>query len=106
MPPSILMLRALGLGDFLTGVLAYRAVRRAFPGRRLVLAAPAALTPLVPLTRAIDELLPAGELQPVPWTGPAPDIALDLHGRGPASHPTATPSRSPVPRPSVTWRRG
>jgi ADP-heptose:LPS heptosyltransferase len=86
MPPSILLLRALGLGDFLTGVPAYRAVRRAFPGHRVVLAAPAALAPLVPLTGAIDELLPAGELQPIRWPGPAPDIAIDLHGRGPASH--------------------
>jgi ADP-heptose:LPS heptosyltransferase len=84
--PRILLLRALGLGDFLTGVPAYRAVRRAFPGHQLVLAAPAAVGPLVPLTRAIDKLLPVGELQPVPWTGPAPDVAIDLHGRGPASH--------------------
>jgi ADP-heptose:LPS heptosyltransferase len=86
MPPGILILRALGLGDFLTGVPAYRAVHRAFPGHRLVLAAPAALVPLVPLTRAVDELLPTGELQPIRWTGPAADIAIDLHGRGPASH--------------------
>lgn len=86
MQPGILILRALGLGDFLTGVPAYRAVRHAFPGHRLVLAAPDVLAPLLPLTRAIDELLPTGELQPVPWTGPAPDIAIDLHGRGPASH--------------------
>ncbi len=86
MAPSILILRALGLGDFLTGVPAYRAVRRAFPSHRLVLAAPAALAPLVPLACAIDEFLPTGELQPVAWPGSPPDIAIDLHGRGPASH--------------------
>jgi ADP-heptose:LPS heptosyltransferase len=86
MVPRILLLRALGLGDFLTGVPAYRAVRRAFPGHRIVLAGPAVLAPLVPLTRAVDELLPTGELQPVAWTGDPPDLAVDLHGRGPASH--------------------
>lgn len=93
MPPRILILRALGLGDFLTGVPAYRAVKRAFPGHRLVLAAPAVLAPLVPLTRAVDELLPTGELRPVPWTGQPPDIAIDLHGRGPASHRLAAALR-------------
>jgi hypothetical protein len=86
MAPRILLLRALGLGDFLTGVPAYRAVRRAFPGHRIVLAAPAALAPLVPLTGSVDELLPTGELQPVAWSGEPPDLAVDLHGRGPASH--------------------
>jgi ADP-heptose:LPS heptosyltransferase len=86
MTGRVLLLRALGLGDFLTGVPAYRAVRRAFPGHRIVLAAPAALADLVPLTGAIDELLPAAELEPVAWTGAPPDVAIDLHGRGPASH--------------------
>ena len=39
--PVVLALRALGLGDALTGVPALRGLRRAFPGHRLVLAAPA-----------------------------------------------------------------
>ena len=86
MTGRVLLLRALGLGDFLTGVPAYRAVRRAFPRHRIVLAAPGELADLVPLTSAIDELLATSELEPVAWTGPAPDIAIDLHGRGPASH--------------------
>src|SRR6266851_6717939 len=86
MTGRVLLFRALGLGDFLTGVPAYRAVRRAFPGYQIVLAAPGGLADLVSLTGAIDELLPAAELEPVGWAGPAPDIAIDLHGRGPTSH--------------------
>ena len=39
-PGDVLVLRALGLGDALTGVAALRGVRRAWPGRRLVLAGP------------------------------------------------------------------
>ena len=46
----------------------------------MVLAAPATLAPLVPLTGAIDELLPTGELEPVGWAGPAPTVGIDLHG--------------------------
>ncbi len=86
MTGRVLILRALGLGDFLTGVPAYRAIRRAFPGRRIVLAAPAVLADLVPLTGGCHQLLPTAELAPVPWPGPPPDVAIDLHGRGPASH--------------------
>ena len=40
---EVLVLRALGLGDLLTSVAAIRGLRRAWPGARLVLAAPAAL---------------------------------------------------------------
>jgi ADP-heptose:LPS heptosyltransferase len=86
MTESVLLLRALGLGDFLTGVPAYRAVRRAFPGHRVVLAAPAVFTELASLTGAVDEVLPTGELAPIRWSGPPPELAIDLHGRGLASH--------------------
>ncbi|POM23852.1 Lipopolysaccharide heptosyltransferase 1 [Actinomadura rubteroloni] len=82
----VLLLRALGLGDFLTGVPAYRAVRAAFPGHEIVLAAPAALAPLAALCDGLDRLLPTAELAPVAWDGPPPDVAIDLHGDGPASH--------------------
>lgn len=86
MQQSVVMLRALGLGDFLTGVPAYRALRRAFPRARLYLAAPAGLAGLLPLTGAVDALLPTGELRPIRWAGPPPAAGVDLHGRGPASH--------------------
>ena len=82
----ILVLRALGLGDFLTGVPAYRALRRALPDQRLVLAAPEQWSALAALTGAIDEVLPTPGLTPLRWDRPPPDVAVNLHGRGPRSH--------------------
>ena len=82
--PEVLVLRALGLGDFLTGVPAYRGLRRSFPGAHLTLAAPVALAPLVPLVGAIDQLLPTAGLGSLPYRG-RPDLAVNLHGRGPQS---------------------
>jgi ADP-heptose:LPS heptosyltransferase len=84
--PAVLMLRAIGLGDFLTAVPAYRALRAAYPEHETVLAAPPALAPLAALCPAIDRLLPTGELEPIGWTGPPPEVGVDLHGNGPASH--------------------
>jgi ADP-heptose:LPS heptosyltransferase len=84
--PVALVLRPLGLGDLLAGVPAIRAVRVAVPDHRLVLATTAALRPLADLIDAVDEVLPARELEPLGWTGPPPALAVDLHGKGPASH--------------------
>ena len=84
--PKAVVLRPLGLGDLLTGVPAIRAIRAAVPGHRLVLATTAALEPIAGLIHAVDELLPARELEPLDWTGPPPELAVDLHGNGPASH--------------------
>jgi ADP-heptose:LPS heptosyltransferase len=81
---EVLVLRALGLGDFLTGVPAYRGLRRAYPDACLTLAAPAALAPLVPLTGAIDRLLPTEALGCLAYHG-RPDLAVNLHGAGPES---------------------
>ncbi|WP_243731093.1 glycosyltransferase family 9 protein [Modestobacter roseus] len=80
------MLRPLGLGDLLTGVPAIRGIRAAVPDHRLVLATTAALRPLAELIDAVDEVLPAVELQPLDWSGPPAELAVDLHGKGPLSH--------------------
>jgi ADP-heptose:LPS heptosyltransferase len=80
------VLRPLGLGDLLTGVPAIRAIRGAVPDHRLVLATTAALEPLAGLIDAVDEVLVARELEPLEWAGPSPELAVDLHGKGPLSH--------------------
>jgi len=81
----ILVLRALGVGDLAAGVPALRALRAAFPDRTLALAAPAWLTPLIELIGGIDRIVPADGLAGLPAL-PAPELAVNLHGRGPQSH--------------------
>jgi len=80
--PVALALRALGLGDFVTGVPALNLLRRALPGHRLMLAAPARLAPLVTLVPAVDGLLPHGELEALTGVRGPIEVAVDLHGKG------------------------
>ncbi|MFF5232183.1 glycosyltransferase family 9 protein [Dactylosporangium sp. NPDC000521] len=85
-PPALLVLRALGIGDLVTSVPALRGLRAAYPRHRLTLAAPAWLAPLVRLVGAVDAHLPVEDLTPKPWVAPPPEVAVNLHGRGPQSH--------------------
>lgn len=83
---TVLALRALGLGDALTGVPALRGLRRAFPGARLVLAAPAAVGGWLRHLGVVDDVHQSAGLSPLQWSAPPPQVAVNLHGRGPQSH--------------------
>src|SRR4051812_10713426 len=80
-----LVLRALGLGDFLTGLPALGLLRLALPEHEIVLAAPAVLGPLAALSSSVDALFAVGELQPLTGCPSPVAIGVDLHGKGPAS---------------------
>lgn len=114
--PTVLALRAPGIGDLLTAVPALRALRRGLPGSELVLATPGPLAGLAGLIGGIDRVVPAEGPGSLQWTGPPPRLAVNLHGRGPqsidalrATRPDALlthrhPDRPGVPGPP--WRCG
>ena len=85
---EVLALRALGLGDLLASVPALRGLRRAWPGARLVLAAPAALGGWLVSQGVADGVVAVRGLDDggvlVARAG-APDVVVNLHGRGPQS---------------------
>jgi ADP-heptose:LPS heptosyltransferase len=83
---NVLVLRALGLGDLLTGVPALRALRRHWPQARISLATPGWLAPLVNLIGGVDHVLPQEGLDTPLHCSRRPDVAVNLHGKGPQSH--------------------
>jgi ADP-heptose:LPS heptosyltransferase len=81
--PVALALRALKLGDLLVAVPALKAMRRALPEHRLLLATSAWLEPLVALVPGLDGLVPAKGLDALlPIPPGVVDVAANLHGNG------------------------
>jgi ADP-heptose:LPS heptosyltransferase len=89
------------LGDFLTGIPAYRAIARAFPDHRITLAASRAYEPLLDLAGGIDDICATEPLQPLARELYGADVAVDLHGRGPASQHVLLAAR---PRRLISFR--
>ncbi len=88
---TVLALRALGLGDALTGIPALRGVRRAWRDRRLVLATSSPIGRWLQELGVIDDVLVTDGLSPLDrppagWSGEGGHIAVNLHGSGPQSH--------------------
>lgn len=93
---DVLVLRALGLGDALTGVAALRGVRRAWPNRRLWLAGPVGIGTWLRDLGVVDEVVPAAGLDPLvlpPELAGGGHLAVNLHGRGPQSHAVLAATR-------------
>lgn len=82
---TALVLRGLHLGDLVTGLPALAMLRAGLPDHRIVLAAPAATGQLALDAGLVDALTPGRELAPLTAAPRGADVAVDLHGCGPAS---------------------
>src|SRR6188472_674687 len=82
---SVVVLRALGLGDLLTGVPALRGLRAALPHDRIELVVSRSVAALARTLEVADHVTTIASLYDrAPPT--APFLAINLHGRGPESH--------------------
>lgn len=101
--PTAVVLRALGLGDLITGFPALRLLRAARPDHHVVLATPQRWAPIVARFDPAVEVLGAGELEPLRTAPAEPELAVDLHGNGPASRDLLVPLR---PRQLIAYADG
>lgn len=84
--PVALVLRALGLGDLLVAVPALRAIRRALPDHRLIVATSPWVAPVLELVPGVDAMVGVSGLgASLPVPAGAVDVAVNLHGGGPES---------------------
>jgi ADP-heptose:LPS heptosyltransferase len=84
-PERLVVLRALGLGDLLTGIPALRGLRRAYPDAHIVLATPERFCELAMLSGAVDQVAPTSGLGRPQRHAAPPGLAVNLHGSGPES---------------------
>jgi ADP-heptose:LPS heptosyltransferase len=83
--PTAVVLRAIGLGDMLTGLPALALLRAALPGHRIVGAVPGRYADLLVRAGLLDEVLATSTLAPLEGAPGKPELAVDLHGNGPPS---------------------
>jgi ADP-heptose:LPS heptosyltransferase len=79
------ILRALKLGDLVIATPALRALTHAFPRHRVVLCTPRVLEPIVSLIGGVGEIVDTEALAPIGHAPTRPEVAVNLHGRGPQS---------------------
>jgi Glycosyltransferase family 9 (heptosyltransferase) len=87
---TAIVLRALGLGDLITGLPAMRLLRVGLPDHRVLLATPRRWAPIVAVADVADGILDAHELAPIVGAPFGVDLAVDLHGNGAASRDLLT----------------